>query len=458
MATYPKRPTFTNMSKTVLNAIRNQSTTNYQNYAPILTDDADSLRQLGAIIMDDSIIKNEFVNTLTNQIMTRVMVYKNFENPLKGVKRGYLELGEKIEEIFVELAKVFEYSPERAESTLYKRVLPNVKTAYHYMNYKKLYKVTISDADLAQAFTSWGAMDSFVANIIESIYQAVDYDEFQVMKYMIALQIINGRMYAETIPQLTAENMKPIVTKIKAISNDFTFRSPNYNIAKVRTLAKKDEQLMIVTTDFDATMDVEVLASAFNMDKVEFSGRKVMIDSFGKLDQDRLSEIFEDDDNYQPISEEQLVALRQIPCILIDKNWFMIYDNKFKGGNTWNEEGLYYNQVYHTWKTFGISPFGNNCLFVPSVPSITSVALSPLTANTVAGGSVYFKPTVVSENFAPTQVEWSITGNVSDKTKINETGTLDVGVDETATTITVKATSIFDGTKVGTATVTILSE
>ena len=134
-------------------------------------------------------------------------------------------------------------------------------------------------------------------------------------------------MYPVTIPTVQESNMKSIVSAIKGVSNNYEFMSADYNVAGVQTFTKKSDQYLLVNSKFDAVMDVEVLASAFNMDKAEFAGRRVLVDSFGKLDIERLNVLFADDPTYTEIGASDLQALDAIPCILVDKDWFMIFDN-----------------------------------------------------------------------------------------------------------------------------------
>ena len=104
----PNKPallTLTNSSVDVLDAIRNSASMNYQNYGPIATPDADSVRKIGAIIMDNVTLQNEFVNALVNRIGRVIVTSKLYDNPWASFKKGMLEFGENIEEIFVELAK-----------------------------------------------------------------------------------------------------------------------------------------------------------------------------------------------------------------------------------------------------------------------------------------------------------------------------------------------------------------
>ena len=365
MATVPKIKTLTNSSVDILNAIRNNATQNYREYIPKATADADSIRQIGAIIMDYPALQNEFLSALVNRIARVLITSKMYDNPWSFFKKGLLEYGESVEEIFVNIAKPFQFDPAVAENNVFKREIPDVRAAFHIMNYQKYYKATISNDQLRQAFLSWQGISDLIAKIVDAMYTGANYDEFQTMKYMLARHILDGHMYPVEIPAVETANMKSIVSAIKGISNKYTFLSTDYNLAGVATFTNKSEQYMLINSNFDATMDVEVLASAFNMDKAEFSGRRVLVDSFGSLDTARLGELFAGDSTYEEISEDELKALDLIPAILVDRDWFMIFDNFYNFTEQYNGEGLYWNYWYHVWKTFSVSPFANNALFIP---------------------------------------------------------------------------------------------
>ena len=452
MATIPKIVTLTNSSVDVLNVIRNNATQNYRDYVPKATPDAESIREIGTVIMDYPSLQNEFLSALVNRIGRVIITSKMYENPLKNFKKGMLEYGETVEEIFVNLAEPFQYNPEESQSTVFKMEKPDVKSAFHVLNFQKYYKSTVKQPELRLAFLSWNGVTDLITKIIDSMYSGASYDEFQVMKYMIAKNISRGQMYPVTVPTVDTENMKQIVSTIKGVSNAFEFMNSKYNLAGVRTFSKKDSQYILVNSKFDATMDVEVLATAFNMSKAEFMGNRVLVDGFGELDNERLATLFKDDSSYSEISEEELKAINNIPAVMVDRDWFMIFDNMVNFTEQYNGEGLYWNYWYHTWKTFSVSPFAQNVMFIPGTPTVTSVTLSPETLTIGKGQVAYFSATVDTENFAQQVVNWTVN---SEKSFINSSGKLVVGEDETKTTLTVTATSNFDETKKGTATVTI---
>lgn len=440
------RVTLTNASVDVLNAIRNSASINYQNYVPIATPDAEVIREIGAVIMDMPALQNEFVSALINRIGRVLISSRMYENPWRMFKLGKLDFGETIEDVFVELADPHQYDPEAAEVNVEKREIPDIRSTFYIMNYEKFYKQTVQEQDLRRAFLSIDGVTSLIAKIVESMYTGANYDEFQVMKYMLAKRILRGQMYS--VPMTDVTDMAELATSIKAMSNQLEFMSDKYNLAHVHNFAPKTEQYVIMSADADAHMDVEVLATAFHMDKAEFMGHRVLIDSFGAIDNERLAVLFADDATYTALTTDELTALSAIPAVLVDEAFFKIVDIYDMTGNRYNQEGLYWNYWYHVGKTFASSPFANAIMFNPGTPAITSVTVSPATATIAKEAQVQLSAAVVGTNFASQEVTWTVTaGEIT-------AGGLFTAPNEDAT-VTVTATSVVDSTKTGTATITV---
>lgn len=451
----PRKPIvqpFTGTSVEVLNAIRNSATTNYQNFVPYAQNDTESIKEIGNIIMQFPALQNEFLNALINRIGRVIITSKLYSNPWAMFKKGLLEFGETVEEIFVNLAEPFQFDPAVAENTVFKRQIPDVRAAFHVMNYQEFYKETISNDQLRQAFLSWQGITDLISKIIESMYTSANYDEFLIFKYLLGKNILNGRLSPVSIGTADAANAPANVTQIKATSNALTFMNQNYNVAGVYSHTPKDNQYLIINTLFDAVWDVNVLASAFNMDKAQFMGHRILVDSFGQLDNPRLAKIFKDNPSYTPISAADLTLLNDVPAVLLDRDYFMVFDNFMNFTEQYNGEGLYWNYWYHTWKTFSVSPFANAIMFTQVTPTVTSVAISPTAVSVPKGQNVQFTATVITTGFAPKAVNWTIDSTIS---TINASGLLMIPTNEVAGTITVTATSVFDSTKTATATVTV---
>lgn len=450
MATRPKKVTMDTNAVNIVNALRNNNSNFYKDYVPPITDVKD-LRAIGKIIMDMPALQNEFISSLVNRIAIVRITSKMFENPWTRFKKGFLEFGEVIEDVFVDLTKVYEFDPEDAEETLFKRVPPDVRAAFHVMNYTKFYKVTIERQRLAKAFLSATGMNDLITYIMTSIYTSASYDEFLTMKYMLGRNILNGRLYPIEIPTVVKANMSDIVSVVKATSNTIEFPERLYNPAHVFQHTDKSNQYLIINAKFDAMMDVNVLASAFNMDKASFMGQRVLVDSFGKLDNERLAILFKDDPNYVPITAAEAEALDSIPLCLVDENFWMVFDNLNEFREVENGQGLYWNYVYHQWKTFSTCPYSNAILFVPTTPSITSVTVTPATATVAAGSNLSLTTEVVAVGYAPQEVTYT---SDNDKVTITEGGVVQIDADATGTA-EITIASVFDPTKTDTVEITI---
>lgn len=432
MAKYPVIANLTANTIDILNALRNAGSLDYQSRVPVATQD--NIKEVADGVLSYQPTANEFLSNLVNRIGMTIITSKEYTNPLKPLKKGILELGEQIEEIFVNVAKAANYDPDAAESEVFKRVIPDVKAAFHRVDCKNFYKATVQDEDLRHAFTSYDGVSKLIMSIIESLYTGSELDEFLTMKNQLAYGIENGRFEMVAIPEVSAANMGTIAATIKEWSNKLTFMSNNYNYAGVATHTPKADQVILVNTKLDALMDVNVLAAAFNLSYVDFLNQRILVDNFGT------------DDEGNEID---------IACAIVDKDFFQVYDNLLRFTEQRNEQGLYTNCFYHVWKIFGISPFANAVAF-GSNTAVTSVTVDPDETSVAPGESEEFEAEVVVTGYAPKEVIWSISGQTSEATAISADGVLTLGADETDEgTITVTATSVFDATKSGTATVTV---
>lgn len=414
------------------------------------------LRAIGEIMTEFQPLANAFLTNIVNRIGRVIITSKMYTNPWSAFKKGRLEEGETIEEIFVAIAKPYQFDPQKAESEVFKRRIPDVRAAFHSMNYQKVYPTTVSNDQLRQAFLSWQGITDLIAKIIEQVYTAAQYDEFLVMKYMIAKLALKGEIYSVQIPPVTIANSREVTTAMVSQARKLTYLRPDFNSEKVKTHTQPEDLYTILTSDVESIFDVNVLALSFHMEKAELLGRQIGVDGFGTIDAERLAEIFEDDPftNYVPFTEEELDDLSSITALMVDKDWFMIFDNYDNMTEIYNPQGLYWNYFYHVWKTFSVSPFNNAVLFTEETPAVLSVAVSPTAVTIAKGQGAKFTASVVTTGFASKEVKWELTGSTSADTTVDN-GVVNIGADETATTISVKATSIFDDTKTGSGTITV---
>lgn len=354
----------------ILNVIRANGSYEYQSKVPKVTQ-ANEIPKVGEIIYGTPALSNEFLNALINRIALVRVNSAIFNNPYVSLKKGYLEFGELVEDIFVKIAEVVEFDADKAAAREFKRTFPKVETAFYAMNWRVLYPVTIQDKDLYTAFQSLDGVQNLIAKIVDAIYTAAEYDEFLLFKYLIIKAVAQGKMYPIAVDGST--DLKIDAVEYRGSSNVLPFMSSDYNEAGVLTTTPKGRQHIFMDAHYNAQFDVNVLASAFNMDKADFMGRLHLIDSFSTFDNTRWNIIRENSDGIEEVTQAELNLMKGITAVLIDEEWFQVYDNKTVFTETYVSSGLYWNYFYHVWKTIAHSPFANAIVFakgtLPTLPA-----------------------------------------------------------------------------------------
>lgn len=330
----------------ILNTIRDNASDIYRDRIPEATQT--NIETIQEVMADpnQAVVTNEFVSTLLNMIIKVVIHEKLFSDPLKTLKKGTKPLGDTVEEVYTNFLKAKQYDPTGAE--LLQRELPDVKAVYHRMNRKDRYKVTVNPEDLAKAFTSYDKLGSFIQSIINSLYNSSEWDEFILMKQLIKQAVDNNAVVEVSVPDpLVGETEgKAFIKTVKTISGGMVFPSADYNgyltaqstdTVPLITLSRKDEQVLILDNATDVSINVDVLASVFNMSVADFNEtRKIVIDSFPDP---------------------------SIRAALVDEQFFQVFDDLVTFREFENAEGLYRNYYLHIWQTLAYSPLVNAVVF-----------------------------------------------------------------------------------------------
>lgn len=330
----------------ILNTIRANASAEYQNRIPEASrTNMDDIRY--AMIDGDNIqVANEFMNTLLNKVVKTQLISKIFKNPLKSLKKGKKPLGDTVEEVYTNFIKAKQYDKTGAE--LLNRNLPDVKTLYHRMNLQLQYPITVSREQLYKAFTSLDTLEKFIGDIINSLYNSAELDEFVNTKQLFKSAIEKNAIKVIEVsdPLTSPDNAKEFIKAIKTVSGLMVFPSTAHNAYleaqskdtnPITTFSRKDEQVLIIDTATDTTVSVDVLASIFNMSVAEFNDtKKIVIDVFP-------------DPN--------------VRAVLIDEQFAQIFDDLVAITKFENGAGLYDNYYLNVWQTMAYSILVNAVAF-----------------------------------------------------------------------------------------------
>ena len=313
----------------------------YQDRIPEIT--ANNFKEIGDLIMERPNMKNEFINTLFNKIGLTLLQNKKYTSRLDIFSKGKLEYGETIEQIMCDLIECKDFTEQKEGnevSELVSAQVPDIKVLYHSENYKHKYKVTVSDIRLRKAFNDKYGVDKLVASIITSVQNSIAYDRECMLK-----SILSAGVYKKSIPVAydngsTGSRAKNLVTEIKKNIIRLETMSKSYNNAEINTFTRKEDMVLVIGGDYATDIDINLLATAFNLDKAELSTRIIVVDELPVIGETK------------PI------------CVLMDKDYIVDYTTlyevrQFENGNT-----LSTNLFYHVWGIMAQNDFTNAIQFV----------------------------------------------------------------------------------------------
>lgn len=409
----------------ILNTIYDNASEEYQTRIPQAT--RTNITEIGTAIMSYRPIMNEFINALVNRIGMTVVDAKRFNNPLAILKKGSVPFGTIVQDIYTNPATAAEY--DATGINLLNRVTPDVKVLYHEMNRQNKYKVTISIAQLKQAFVSNTDMEKLISYIISSLYSGDNLDEFILMKNLVSAAIKNNHIQKITVPLLDgATNTKNIVKAVNATALSMTFPNSTFNGYKLVntdpdetpavTWTPFDSQILLVRADFMTEANIELLATSFNMSKADFLQKVIPVDTFGE----------------------------SVECyaLLADLAFFKVFDNFTQLNEFDNGEGLYTNYIWHHWQTYSICHFANAVAFCYNLLTVKIGGEEVTNTSVAVGATKQIQATTAGGNF-----DILYTSSVPAKATVSNTGLI-TGVAAGETVI-----SIQSGTQIKTITVTV---
>lgn len=423
-------------SVAVFNAIRAEASETYKARVPEATQN--NITEVANPLFTYSAVFNEWYSALVNRIAFTVISSKMYNNPLALFKRGLIEVGETIEEIFIDLIKAEPYylvddEDKTACQDLYERRLAQVKSAFHTRNRQDKYPLSISYDDMRSAFTSWEGVDNFIRRKIEQLYASDQYDEYILMKHVFFEAGTRGALAEVVIPDgADKATMQEVLIAMREMVLNVGFRTNKYNYAQVSTFSNREDLVLFALPNFISRVDVVALAEAFNLEKTDFLSRVIIVDDFGGLE------------------------TAGVKAILADKDWFMVYDNLFTMREAENGARLYNNMFLHHWQTISYSPFKTAIAFTTQPSEVLSVTINPsdltLTRNNTDNPTATLLQAEVSGTgmYNP-DVVWSTTiGHISDSGLLEVPNTWD-GSEGVVTAISKQ-----DGTVLDTITVRLV--
>ena len=371
----PKNTKLSTSSFNILNAIRNDIGGEFRQMTPLVENESDA-KAYGLYVTGSGDARNAFMNGLINRIADQWCKIRNYNNSLKRFKKGMLGPGEVIENIWVGLVMPEGYTHSVANpGDVYKTNDPTNVVTFHPVNSKLVYEITTNDSELSMAFISDGAMYDLVSRIVGRLTDSAEWDEYIMTKYVLAMAILANPSAVKSVSELTAANADSVVTSMKEVSNDMRFMNTNYNVAGVATHTPVESQVFFMTAKTSAVIDVNSLASAYNLTYKQFLGQQEMLNRFDFTDAEleRLNTIMTETaeaglvPGYTQFTDEEKKTLSHIVAATVDEEFFMIFDKLYQTTAVFDQKHLNTNTYLHAWKVYSYNPFANSVFFSDKV-------------------------------------------------------------------------------------------
>lgn len=249
-----------------------------------------NIGNIGTTILTYTATKNEFLDVLVNKICGQMFINKVYTNPLSFFEKEPVPYGSTLEGVFTDLIQGKNFNENFGTGntdvgSLVGIEKPPTKTEYYSKNFEKKYKISISDKQLRTAFLNPNGLQHLINQVLTVPTNSRNFDDFQLMKGLLAnastKEVILATTYASATDDVKA---KMLTKKTRAIVDRFGMMSKVFNIQGVHTFTNSQNIVIITTPEVSANLDVELLATAFNMEKAEMGRRIVKIDSFQMYD------------------------------------------------------------------------------------------------------------------------------------------------------------------------------
>lgn len=349
---------------------------------------------------------NEFVDAFVNRIGTQIVHNNQWENPLTIFKGSNLRYGASIQESALKWLRAHTYDVD--DATLLKVERPEAAVWYHTVNRKDRYDITLELPDLQQAFADEMGLNRLIDAVMTVPRNSDNYDEYLCMLNQIGYYENNWQFFKHQVTAAPTDEAtgKEFLKAVRAYAKKLKFPSSLYSPVSaeygIPTFAKPEELVLFITADAAASIDVDTLASVFQLDKAEAA--------------------------YRTIEVPELPVPNAFALLTTD-SFFVCNDYVYANESFYNPQTLSTNYYLHHWEVVSASPFVPAILFTTDAGTTVSTITQSVTGVNITAGKTTLKPgdttqltvellgTVTANNegieVAPDAVTWSVTGETA---------------------------------------------
>ena len=394
--------------RTSLNSIREtsiQNNTLYHRYVLEILPTSD-IGSFASPILDNPNVMNEFMNVLVQRIVYTQVDIKLFNNPLRVLEGNRIPLGSIGQEIFINPAKGRKFNDDDFAGLLAKYEA-DIKVQYHHLNSDLQYCVTITRAKLKDAFVSWSSLENFIDGLTQSLYNGAYIDQYNMTKGLVSSAYASNQVRVEVISSPSSEaNAKTFITKAREYFLNMQTPSSQFNAWRqvggygrdILTWSNPEDIVFLLRNDIASYIDVNVLASAFNIDKSVLMGNIIYVNDFDEYD-NQGTKIFDGS---------------AIVGMIADKSWFRIKEQETTMDEFYNANNRTWQYYLNVVRMYSYSLFSNAVVFATSAPQVTITSMTPSVEEITVEAGKTGKVEIITEPFHANYPNLSVASNDRD--------------------------------------------
>lgn len=390
---------------TALNKMREMSVEGgdiFHQYFPVV-DANTNIGEWGAPMFGNNYqaVQESFFGLL-KQIAYVATVTRTFNNPLAQLEGENMPLGYAGEETYINPVAGRQFDVNDFAGILQKYEA-DVKVQYLAINMDLQYPVTLTRDKVRSAFNSWRDLEEFINGIVNALYNGAYIGMFSYTKALVSSAFKeNKASYIKLTQPTDEESGKAFVKKLRELYTLFQLPSSNYNAWKkvggagrpITTWCAPEDVVLLIRADIMATIDVDVLAAAFNMDKADFIGRVITVDNF---------DVYSD----KGVKVYDGSAIMGMIC---DKSWFKIKQQDMALDMFFNPNNRSWQYYLNVVRMYNYSLFANGVILATSDPDVKVTALDFGTETAeIAKGDIEGFDIVATPVNASTPIEYDVT-------------------------------------------------
>lgn len=230
----------------------------------------------------DQVSTEQLSSTILNKVTKQIIDSQVFDGLFGIFTRKELETGNQLEEIEVGNLTSADFDPAGANALT--KANMDFKTLYHKINRRKTFQATVSNAQMKTAMLNTTNLAQMASAISSELYNSSAIEDYEAMKTLLSDIAKENKNMVICDLNGNGSDIDAFVKAIQTIATNMTIPSTAYNFSGFKkAFSKKENLVLIIDSALNSRLNVDSLATAFNMDKKDLVKNIIVVDELPSI-------------------------------------------------------------------------------------------------------------------------------------------------------------------------------